>query len=114
MGRRYLKHSPLEGVSHDAFPAEALEKVLAARRKSLAFGSEEIEDLLDIEYGDRRVFPLLSMLYPFIDARQLHLQDGPSTSAGLIELVVTVIGVRLQDAGIASQMPLRMLAPAIA
>lgn len=48
---------------------------MAARGKSLSFGPEEIEDLLDIEYGDRRLFPLLSLLYPFIDVRQLHHID---------------------------------------
>ena len=29
------------------------------------FEAEEIEELLDMEYGDRRVFALLSLLYPF-------------------------------------------------
>jgi hypothetical protein len=68
----------LRGVirdSHMVFPAEQLEHVMAASGKSLLFGPEEIEDLLDIEYGDRRLFPLLSMLYPFIDVRQLHHID---------------------------------------
>ena len=60
--------------SHSSFPIEVIE-VMAASGKSLAFGPEEIEDLLDIEYGDRRVFPLLSMLYSFIDVRQLHHID---------------------------------------
>lgn len=58
-----------------AFPAEQLEKVMAGRGKSLSFGPEEIEDLLDMEYGDRRMFPLLSLLYPFIDVRQHHHVD---------------------------------------
>lgn len=61
--------------SHEVFPAEKLEQVLASRGKSLAFGPEEIEDLLDMEYGDRRMFPLLSILYPFIDVRQHHHVD---------------------------------------
>jgi hypothetical protein len=61
--------------SHGAFPADQLEKVMAGRGKSLSFGPEEIDDLLDMEYGDRRVFPLLSILYPFIDVRQLHHVD---------------------------------------
>jgi len=61
--------------NHDAFPAEELERVMAARGKSLAFGPEEIEDLLDMEYGDRRMFPLLSILYPFVDVKQLHHID---------------------------------------
>ena len=60
---------------HQSFPADQLEKVLAARGKPLAFGPEEVEDLLDMEYGDRRLFPLLSILYPFIDVRQLHHID---------------------------------------
>jgi hypothetical protein len=62
-------------TNHQEFPAEQLEQIMAARGKSLAFGPEEIEDLLDIEYGDRRLFPLLSILYPFIDVKQLHHID---------------------------------------
>jgi len=61
--------------NHDVFPAEQLERIMATRGKSLTFGPEEIEDLLDMEYGDRRVFPLLSILYTFIDVRQLHHID---------------------------------------
>lgn len=60
---------------HDTFPVDPLEKIMAARGKSLSFGPEEIDDLLDLEYGDRRMFPLLSLLYPFIDVRQLHHVD---------------------------------------
>jgi hypothetical protein len=60
---------------HQTFPADQLEKVMAGRGKSLSFGPEEIDDLLDLEYGDRRMFPLLSLLYPFIDVRQLHHVD---------------------------------------
>lgn len=62
-------------VDHTSFPGEALEKVMAARGKSLSFGPEEVDDLLDMEYGDRRLFPLLSILFPFIDVRQLHHID---------------------------------------
>ena len=60
---------------HNVFPADQLERVMAGRGKSLAFGPEEIDDLLDMEYGDRRLFPLMSILYPFIDVRQLHHID---------------------------------------
>jgi len=61
--------------NNENFPADQLERVMATRGKSLLFGPEEIEDLLDMEYGDRRVFPLLSLLYSFIDVRQLHHID---------------------------------------
>lgn len=62
-------------AEHTTFPGEALEKVMAGRGKSLLFGPEEVEDLLDMEYGDRRLFPLLSLLFPFIDVKQLHHID---------------------------------------
>lgn len=61
--------------SHGSFPVDGLEKAMAARGKSLRFGEEEIDDLLGLEYGNRRMFPLLSVLYPFIDVRQLHHVD---------------------------------------
>jgi hypothetical protein len=60
---------------HVSFPVSLLEAEMATRGKSLTFGPEEIDDLLEMEYGDRRVFPLLSMLYAFIDVRQLHHVD---------------------------------------
>ncbi|MCW3054972.1 MAG: hypothetical protein JWN14_4142 [Chthonomonadales bacterium] len=60
---------------HALFPIKQLEHTMAARGKSLSFGPEEVEDLLNIEYGDRRIFPLLSILYPFIDVRQHHHVD---------------------------------------
>ena len=62
-------------IDHSSFPGDALEKVMAGRGKSLSFGPEEVDDLLDMEYGDRRLFPLLSILFPFIDVRQLHHID---------------------------------------
>jgi len=62
-------------ADHKTFPGDALEKVMSARGKSLSFGPEEVEDLLDMEYGDRRLFPMLSLLFPFIDVRQLHHID---------------------------------------
>ena len=62
-------------VEHQSFPGEALEKAMTSRGKSLSFGPEEVDDLLDMEYGDRRLFPLLSILFPFVDVRQLHHID---------------------------------------
>ena len=57
-----------------AFPADALRAVLVQRGKSLAFGPEELEELLELSYGDRRAFLVLSLLYPFVDLRnQFHI-----------------------------------------
>lgn len=57
-----------------AFPVEKLRYVMSQRGKSLTFEAAEIEDLLHMEYGDKRAFPLLSLLFPFVDLRnQFHL-----------------------------------------
>ena len=50
-----------------SFPVEELEKVMDARGKSLTFSEAEIDGLLALEYGDRRTFAMLSMLFPFVD-----------------------------------------------
>ena len=51
------------------FPAVELRQVMAQRRKELDFVDEEIEDLADMKLGDRRVFPLLTMLFPHFESR---------------------------------------------
>lgn len=59
----------LQAEGRAGFPVEALRRTMAQRGRSLAFEPEEVEELLDMEYGDKRLFPLLSLLYPFIDLR---------------------------------------------
>lgn len=51
----------------DGFPVVELERALAQRGKSLAFTKEEIRDLASMSFNDRRVFSLLSLLYPGMD-----------------------------------------------
>ena len=51
------------------FPAANLRRVMAQRGKTLDFIEEEIEDLADMGLGDRRIFPLLTMLFPDLDSR---------------------------------------------
>jgi hypothetical protein len=53
----------------DAFPVAQLRHVMAQRGRSLTFEPAEIEDLLHMEYGDKRLFPLLALLFPFVDLR---------------------------------------------
>jgi hypothetical protein len=56
------------------FPVAQLRHVMAQRGKSLTFEPAEIEDLLHMDYGDKRIFPLLSLLFPFVDLRnQFHI-----------------------------------------
>lgn len=55
------------------FPLAAIEQEMSTGGKTLAFTEEEIQDLADTTYGNRRVFPLLSLLYPGINVRgQFH------------------------------------------
>lgn len=53
----------------ESFPVTQLRQVMAQRGKSLTFEPAEIEDLLHMEYGDKRLFALLSLLFPFVDLR---------------------------------------------
>lgn len=58
----------------ERFPVERLRHVMTQRGKSLTFEAPEIEDLLHMEYGDKRMFALLSLLFPFVDLRnQFHV-----------------------------------------
>lgn len=50
------------------FPAGELRRVMAQRGKTLDFVDEEIEDLADMKLGDRRIFPLLTMLFPYFES----------------------------------------------
>ena len=51
------------------FPARELRRVMAQRGKTLDFVEEEIEDLADMRLGDRRIFPMLTMLFPHLESR---------------------------------------------
>lgn len=51
----------------ERFPVEELERQMAKRGKSLVFEDEEVQELLDLRYGDGRTFALLTLLFPFID-----------------------------------------------
>ena len=64
----------IQASSVDGFPVEQLRQAMTQRGKSLTFESPEIEDLLHMEYGDKRMFALLSLLFPFVDLRnQFHV-----------------------------------------
>ena len=54
------------------FPVTEMRRAMAQRGKSIDFSQEEIEDLADMGIGDRRIFPLLALLSPFIDLQHHH------------------------------------------
>jgi uncharacterized protein with ParB-like and HNH nuclease domain len=59
---------------NDEFPTAKLHGVMARRGKSLAFSDEEINELIEMRYGDKRLFAMLALLFPFIDTKNhLHI-----------------------------------------
>ena len=58
--------------SGGAFPSKAVETAMGRRGKNLRFDEEELEDLVDVRYGDPRTFGSLSLLYPFVDVERHH------------------------------------------
>ena len=65
----------IETHGEQGFPAEQIESRMAARGKSLSFSREEIDDLLDLSFGSGRLFPVMAMLFPHVDTRNLHHID---------------------------------------
>ena len=55
---------------HDSFPDKPIRKAMQARGKSLAFNDEEIDDLTEMRFGDKRTFSLLSLIFDHLDLRQ--------------------------------------------
>jgi len=56
----------------DGFPVGKMQEVMARRGKSLTFGEEEIDELAEMQYGDRRLFALMALLFPFVDVKNSH------------------------------------------
>lgn len=55
------------------FPVAAVEAAMAAAGKGLTFDTAEIDELLNLKYGGRRTFAVLSVLYPGLDlGKQFH------------------------------------------
>lgn len=52
-----------------SFPVDALEGAMARQGKSLGIDGALLDDLVELLYRDKRLFPVLSLLYPGIDAR---------------------------------------------
>ena len=57
-------------VHHDhGFPVVELHVAMSARGKSLTFTNEEIDELSEMRYGDKRTFSLLSLVFNHLDLR---------------------------------------------
>lgn len=69
-----LLRETIQQHGQETFPVEALEAAMARRGKALSFEDEELEELVDLRYGDARTFALLSLTFPFVDLNnQFHV-----------------------------------------
>ena len=57
------------------WPEDAIDREFGRQGKSLRFEATEIDDLLDLTYGSKRLFPMLAMLYPGVDTRMQFHED---------------------------------------
>ena len=60
--------------SNNCFPIEEMKQRLKGTPKSIDFGEEEIENLLEYEYGKKYTFSVLALLYPTLDYNNLFHQ----------------------------------------
>lgn len=64
----------LQNNRGQSFPFEALDKTLAGHGVSLRFSEEELNILLDSEYGKRNTFSVLAAVYPALNTQfRFHL-----------------------------------------
>ncbi len=69
-----LLRETIQEHGHTEFPVGRLQAAMARRGKALTFGDEEIEELVELRYGDGRTFALLSLLFPFVNLKeQFHV-----------------------------------------
>jgi uncharacterized protein with ParB-like and HNH nuclease domain len=67
--RKILSENPAE------FPYYKIVDNFKGTNKSLTFAAEDIESLLDYEYGESHTFSVLSLLYPTLDFKNRFHQD---------------------------------------
>lgn len=60
---------------NDGFPIAAIDTAMIRLGKSLKFEQDEIEDLVETQYGNRNVFPILSQLYPGVNVHGVFHVD---------------------------------------
>lgn len=58
-----LLRSIIRESNSSDFPVQELEAIMASRGKSLQFTEEEIDELVELEYGNPRTFILLTLLF---------------------------------------------------
>jgi hypothetical protein len=64
----------ISGQGTEAFPVTAIEDEMTRRGKTLSFAQDELDDLVDLEYGETRTFALLTLIFESVDTNKaLHV-----------------------------------------
>lgn len=58
------------GKNPSCFPDSELRAAMRARGKSLTFTNDEIDDITEMRFSDKRTFSLLSLVFPHLNLRQ--------------------------------------------
>jgi len=59
----------------DGFPVHVIEREMTKLGKSLRFEEDEVEDLVETPYGNKNIFPILTLLYPGVNTRGEFHED---------------------------------------
>jgi hypothetical protein len=81
----------------DGFPAEKVQEVMSRRGKSLHFTEDETNELVEMQYGDKRLFALLVLLFPFVDVRNHFHVDHVFPQSRFTKLKLKKAGVLEED-----------------
>lgn len=57
------------------FPTAEIERRMAARGKSLVIDDAQIDNILNLTYGEKRTFAVLALLFPHVNTRNVHHVD---------------------------------------
>lgn len=85
------------GENLKSFPVEIMKQRLRGTPKSIDFGEEEIENLLEYEYGKKYTFSVLALLYPTLDYNNLFHQDHIHPRSLFTKRKLLERGVREED-----------------
>jgi hypothetical protein len=65
----------MKGKVADGFPSEAIVSALRTQPRSMTFGDDELEAVLDGKFSNAYTFATLALLYPNLDFRNLFHKD---------------------------------------
>ena len=78
---------------HVSFPTREIGETMRSRGKSLAFDDDEIDDLTEMRFGDRRTFSLLSLVFRHLNLRQHFHVDHVFPKSRFTRAKLSEVGV---------------------